>query len=281
MALSIIIPTHDRPDEVRRAVASAISALPDGAEIVVVNDNSGDAGLDLQSPHPAVRIVEGSGAGPAAARNAGVDAARHPVLLFLDDDDELLPDYPARVLAAASEGARTGYSACEDPEARLRRAKRRQSTGFVPQNAPFRDRIFGAGMGFWIEKDLFHSVGGFIPGQAIDEDTDLCCRLAAAGIDIWYEEKPGVRLHAGTVQLTASVPPADRRAAYRDTLERNVSCFPARHPARWFLLTRYVRRAVKDGHRREALSVVLSQTPVWIIPPALAFWATKSLFSRS
>ena len=38
--LSVVIPTHNRPELLRRAVASVLVALPEGAEILVVDDAS-------------------------------------------------------------------------------------------------------------------------------------------------------------------------------------------------------------------------------------------------
>ena len=48
---------------------------------------------------PPVRVVRGPGGGPAAARNAGWRAARHPWVAFLDDDVVPEPDWYARLVA--------------------------------------------------------------------------------------------------------------------------------------------------------------------------------------
>jgi hypothetical protein len=60
-------------------------------EVIVVND--GGAALDL-AVYPFVRQTTTArpGSGPGAARNAGLEIARAPLVLFLDADDYLLPD---------------------------------------------------------------------------------------------------------------------------------------------------------------------------------------------
>ena len=91
MRLSIIIPTHNRLARLRRVLAAlARQTTPrEQFEVIVVSDGSSD-GTDayLQSgatPLP-VRAVLQDNQGVAAARNAGVAAAAHVLLLFLDDD---------------------------------------------------------------------------------------------------------------------------------------------------------------------------------------------------
>ena len=89
-ALSIIIPTHNRPQLLRRALRSAIAqTLPD-IEIIVVDDASNPP-VALPD-YPQVQVIRLSqNQGGAAARNVGAKAAQARWITYLDDDDELLP----------------------------------------------------------------------------------------------------------------------------------------------------------------------------------------------
>jgi glycosyltransferase involved in cell wall biosynthesis len=91
MNLSIIIPTYNRLARLRQVLAALArqSYPPEQFEVIVVSDGSSD-GTDayLQSgatPLPVEAILQ-ENQGVAAARNAGIAAARHKLLLFLDDD---------------------------------------------------------------------------------------------------------------------------------------------------------------------------------------------------
>jgi GT2 family glycosyltransferase len=109
-AASVVIPTRGRPSLVRRAVTSALAQTAPSLEVIVVldgPDGATDAAVE-QVGDERVRVVAlPRRAGPGAARNAGVAAARGEVVAFLDDDDEWRPEKLAAQLAAlASAGGR-------------------------------------------------------------------------------------------------------------------------------------------------------------------------------
>jgi glycosyltransferase involved in cell wall biosynthesis len=88
---SIIIPTHDRPELLPRAVESARRAGAE-VEIVVVDDASTDATSAVCASFQDivyVRLEERRGVG--GARAAGIAASSGTYISFLDDDDARLP----------------------------------------------------------------------------------------------------------------------------------------------------------------------------------------------
>jgi glycosyltransferase involved in cell wall biosynthesis len=95
-AVSVVVPTHDRPALLRRAVASVLDQTVTDLEVVVVDDGSAEpVVLDDER----VRVLRHDVAlGAPSARNSGVAASTGDVVAFLDDDDEWLPTKLARQL---------------------------------------------------------------------------------------------------------------------------------------------------------------------------------------
>jgi glycosyltransferase involved in cell wall biosynthesis len=91
MNVSVVVPTKDRPEKLRRCLASL---RRQGAELVVVDDGSAEVERVARIAREAgAELVRLEGRGPAAARNAGVAAAGGTVVCFTDDDCEAEPGW--------------------------------------------------------------------------------------------------------------------------------------------------------------------------------------------
>lgn len=99
MKLSVVTPTHNKRNLLRRTLDSLGRQTLDAGdyEVVVVDDGSTDgtaAMLAAYRPEYTLRVVEAeSNRGRAAARNLGIAQARGEVVVFLDDDMELVPGF--------------------------------------------------------------------------------------------------------------------------------------------------------------------------------------------
>ncbi|MEB3172411.1 MAG: glycosyltransferase family 2 protein [Cyanobacteriota bacterium] len=103
--VSTIIPVFNRPELVRRAVASVLQQTYRPIEIVLVDDGSTDTTpavlAELKRHHPnEIRVLLQANAGPGAARERGRLAARGAYIQYLDSDDWLLPNKFADQVAA-------------------------------------------------------------------------------------------------------------------------------------------------------------------------------------
>lgn len=105
--ISVIIPTFNRAWLVSRAVRSAISATRPEDEIIVVDDGSTDDTLVILGNFGnQIRVIAAGHSGAGAARNLGIQSARHDWIAFLDSDDEWDADkleLQRRLLAARSD----------------------------------------------------------------------------------------------------------------------------------------------------------------------------------
>jgi len=87
---SVIIPTHNRPNLLGRALKSALDNLQSGDEIIVIDDGSELDYAHVLSEFDDERIHYHKipNGGVSVARNHGLEEAKNPYIAFLDDDDE-------------------------------------------------------------------------------------------------------------------------------------------------------------------------------------------------
>lgn len=91
-SVSVVIPTYNRAAFLPAAVASVQAQTYPCDEIVIVDDGSADDTRQVVSQlGPGLRYVRQANAGPAAARNRGIEAAQGDLVAFLDTDDRWLP----------------------------------------------------------------------------------------------------------------------------------------------------------------------------------------------
>ena len=102
--LSVVIPTRDRCALLAGALASVERIANDRLEVekIVVDDGSTDD-TRLVAGRFGVRLLESEGRGASAARNQGMAAATGDFLLFLDDDDEVVPEQIRRLVDVLQE----------------------------------------------------------------------------------------------------------------------------------------------------------------------------------
>lgn len=106
---SVVIPTFGPPASLRRTLRhlSRQTVSRDDTEVIVV-DNNRDGSISAQT----AAVVREFGCtyvaerqpGAGAARNAGILAARAPVVIFLDDDMVVKPEFVAAHLGAHGDG---------------------------------------------------------------------------------------------------------------------------------------------------------------------------------
>jgi glycosyltransferase involved in cell wall biosynthesis len=102
MLISIVVPVYNKARSVERSLASIAAQTHRDFEVIVVDDGSTDGSSDVVAafPDPRFRVVRQANAGPGAARNHGLSLAKGEVVAFLDADDEWMPEYLERNLAA-------------------------------------------------------------------------------------------------------------------------------------------------------------------------------------
>lgn len=94
--ISVVIPTHNRSDLLKRAVESVRKQTFKEIEIIIVSDGSTDdtdaVVENLKKEDDRIKYISyKTPLGANTARNKGIEAASRAYVAFLDDDDEWIP----------------------------------------------------------------------------------------------------------------------------------------------------------------------------------------------
>jgi glycosyltransferase involved in cell wall biosynthesis len=256
---SVIIPTYDRLELLKRTLQSVKEQSFSDYEIVVVDDGSKDGTREWLAENGSwLREIRQSNEGPGVARNAGVRTAIGEYCAFLDSDDIWFPwtldIYRDAIERFGRPAFLVGKPQVFSEESDLVPVKLEP-----PRHEKFQDYLASSDEWRWwgvssfvIRRDAFLDAGGFIEGHVNSEDADLALKLGEA---------------AGFVQIAAPATFAYREHAanVKDDSGRNIAgtrhvltsekcgCYPGgkvRARERWEIVTRHVRPVALECLRR-------------------------------
>lgn len=170
-SLSIIVPVLNEEPGIAAALAALAPLRARGVEVIVVDGGSADRTADLARPF-ADRVIAAP-TGRAVQMNAGADAARGDLLIFLHADTRLPENADRLVCAALAQGKR----AWGRFDVRIDGARRLLAV--IAAAMRLRSRLTGIATGdqaMFMTRDAFLAVGGF-PAIALMEDIALSARL--------------------------------------------------------------------------------------------------------
>jgi glycosyltransferase involved in cell wall biosynthesis len=155
-AVSVIMAAHNAAGTLERALMCLRDQTTDAEfEVIVVDDSSTDDTFDLAERFgPPVRVVRNEGRrGPGNTRNAGVVAARAPVIAFTDSDCFAQPDWLERGLEVLRDADLVQGAVSPDPET--------PRTPFDRTVIIRRDDGYFRTANLFVRRSVFESVGGF------------------------------------------------------------------------------------------------------------------------
>ena len=182
--VSIIIPVHNRSNELERAILSVLAQTYQEFEIIVVDDGSTDSPEEVyrRCQDSRIKFYSIPHSGVSAARNFGVEKSSYEHIAFLDSDDEWLPEKLESQIDALQKNPQ--YIICYTGESWIRngqpfphRKSRRKFSGWVFDHC-LEDCFIGCST-MLMEKRLFCEVGGFDAGLPVCEDYDLWLKISA------------------------------------------------------------------------------------------------------
>ena len=200
--ISIILPTYNRLPLLKKAIAAlqAQQYPPDCFEVLVVDDGSTDGTAVYLAQQTGIRTIRQANGGPAAARNAGVQAAQADLLAFIDDDCQAAPGWLSALAKSLQDRSIPNLGAAcgpilPAPSAHWLHHFYLFSGRIHPQNdnSGITGFVFSCNMA--LSRRTLAAVGGFDaafqhPGG---EDLDLSYRLQQAGYKLFLNSEAVVK----------------------------------------------------------------------------------------
>jgi glycosyltransferase involved in cell wall biosynthesis len=219
-SVSVVVPVFDAGERLLDAVESIERQGYEPLEIVVVDDGStDDTSARIASLGARVRSLRQANAGPSAARNRGLAAARGELFAFLDADDL----WPAGKLDRQV-GALVGDP---DLDVVLGRVRYLPEAGSVQPELRWEDpderTVVNVQVGTGVyRRRAFERVGPFDETLRFNEDTDWFLRAREAGVRIRILEDVTLeyRLHDANMTRARTVQQMSLTRVLKMSLER-------------------------------------------------------------
>ncbi|MEE2861794.1 MAG: glycosyltransferase [Pseudomonadota bacterium] len=206
MRISVVIPVLNGAAFLAQAIRSARDQSLPPVEIIVADNGSTDASVDIaRSFGPPVQVISVAEPGATAARAAGFAESSGEALMFLDADDLLGLDTLAH-LADALKGQGPAMSCCPWRRYELEGECWRARPASCAVRQPWHDDL-AAWLTGWYHppcsvlwsREAYETSGGWDPLAASNQDGDLMMRALVAGAPLirakggmgYYRRLPG------------------------------------------------------------------------------------------
>jgi glycosyltransferase involved in cell wall biosynthesis len=219
--ISCIVPVYNGERYLKEALDSILAQTYSQLEIIVVDDGSTDGTAKIGAEFGGrLRYLDQLNAGPAAARNRGLNAASGDFVTFLDADDLWHPEKLSRQLACFENRPELGYCVthvqnfwvAELAEEKDKFSNHRLSNplpGYVTQTLMAR-------------RAVFETVGCFNASLRHGDDTDWFLRASDQGTpaELLPEVLVYRRLHDANLSRAAAASRAEYLHIVKMTLDR-------------------------------------------------------------
>jgi glycosyltransferase involved in cell wall biosynthesis len=267
--ISVVVCTRDRALSLERCLAALAQLDYPSYEVVVVDNCSRDGATQRVVEHSGFRYVREDRPGLDWARNCGMQAARHDIVAYIDDDAIATPGWLRGIARGFEEPAIMGVTGMVLP-AEIETSAQNDferyggmSKGFVPyviqrHGLSGRDSFWasnwGVGANMAFRRSLFDAIGGFDIALDVGTPTN-----GAGDIEFFYRMvSMGHALRYEPAAMVRHIHRRDR-ASLRRQIYNNGRSFPA------YLLT----IARNEPHRRREV--------IWF---ALRWWVWQWLLRR-
>jgi glycosyltransferase involved in cell wall biosynthesis/SAM-dependent methyltransferase len=182
--VSVVIPTYNRLQLLRRAVNSVMSQTMGAFELIIVDDGSKDltSSWVRSLADKRIRFVQHQiNQGQNAALNTGIALARGRYLAFLDSDDEWLPNFLQEFIDAFHSDPEIGAVYCH-AGARMLDGTLKSFYTFTLSGYVYSEALAQGYLShmitLMIKRSCLKIVGDFDPQFTVCQDDDFCFRVA-------------------------------------------------------------------------------------------------------
>lgn len=189
--VSVIIPTYKRPIFLPRAIDSVLKSTWKNVEIIIVDDNNeGDTfRKETESVMDEIMSVNDNivytkhkyNKNGSAARNTGIGIAKGKYIMFLDDDDEFLPDKIEQQVMFM-ETHNNDWGACytkyiDKKKNKVKAVSAESASGNLLVNELARNLFVHAGSNLMVRKEVVLALNGFDESFLRNQDVEFLVRL--------------------------------------------------------------------------------------------------------
>lgn len=206
--VSVIIPTYKRADTLPRAINSVLNQTYKRVEIIVVDDNDPST-LYRKNTENIMKQYENNinvhyvkhekNKNGSAARNTGIRKSIGEYIMFLDDDDEFLPekiDAQVEFFEKRDEtwgACYTNYIRKKNGKIIVRGSEKRE--GYLLKEELMRNLFVHAGSNLMIRRSVVEEVKGFDESFVRNQDIEFLSRILI-NYKLGYIDVTGLVVHA-------------------------------------------------------------------------------------
>jgi len=195
--VSIIIPTHNRVELLKRALESCFSQTYKNIEIIIINDCSTDGTKEYLDSLDSIKVIHNPKSLRAPkSRNLGAEHSTGEYLCFLDDDDVLLPRKIEKQVRKFQEldNPNVGILSCDSLEIRKDKSfvVENRKKGNLHKDLLAKYCVVGGTLTLLIKREAFYKAGMFDVQLRSNQEYDLMIRIAR---DYEFDFVPEVLVH--------------------------------------------------------------------------------------
>ena len=200
MNISVVIPTYNRIELLKRSIDSVINQTIKPSEIIIVDDGSNDGTEAMvKNKYDSLKLITQKNKGASAARNSGIKASSGEWICFLDSDDEWKNDKLEKQITAATNNS--DYKFFHSNEIWIKNGKRinqkkkhKKYGGDIFKKCLDMCRISPSSV--LIEKNIFEEIGFFNEDLVVCEDYELWLRICDK-YEVFFIDEPLIFKYGG------------------------------------------------------------------------------------
>ena len=270
MNISVVIPSYNRKEFLKRSIDSAINQTKKPFEIIVVDDGSTDGTETMiKSDYDFVKFIKQKNKGVSAARNIGIKVSIGEWICFLDSDDEWKKDKLEKQINAMK--SNPGYKFFHSNEIWIKngirinqKKKHKKYGGDIFDKCLDMCRISPSSV--MINKTVFDEVGNFNEDLVVCEDYELWLRICDKYRVFFIDEPLIIKYGGHQGQLSYSIESIEnhRIKALEYLILGNLNRKNKRHAIQMLLskLNIYLKGLVKR-RKNDEIAVYEEKIKVW------------------